>query len=461
MSRKHNILVVDDEPYIIDVLKARLILEKFSVLTATGVKEALEMLNNRQVDLVISDIRMPGMGGMDLLKKIRAKQPGLPVILMTAYGSIPDTVRAIKAGANDYIAKPYDSSDLIHKVNEILKTASYTTSRRKDSPLGDLDSGNKSASMKSLYELVERIIPSDINVLILGESGVGKELIARLIHERGPRNDHPLLVVDCGSTPEGLLETELFGHVQGAFTNAIHDKTGLIEAADGGTLFLDEIGNISTEMQARLLRFLEERKIRKIGEIKEIAVDCRIISATNLDLVAEIEAGRFREDLYYRLRVVTLRIPPLRERKEDIPFMAHQFVEQFCNDKGCPLIKLPEETIDWLCNNSWPGNVRELKNALEGAVTLCKGDILRPSDIKLTGVLETSRLSQSISDSLSLEKNERNLIIRALDRAGWVQKDAAQLLGISRRVIYYKIEKFGIKPPIQNSGWKRAPKISL
>ena len=460
MNYKHTILVVDDELCIIDVLKTRLIYEKFNVLTATGVKEALEILNNREVDLVISDMRMPNLGGMDLLREIRVRQPGLPVIFMTAFGTIPDTVHALKLGAADYVTKPFDGRDLIKKVNEILKTDFYPKGMKKTSQLGEWLFGGKSSSMKSLYKLVERIIPSDINVLVLGESGVGKELIVRLIHERGPRNDHPLVVVDCGSTPEGLLETELFGHVRGAFTHAIRDKKGLIEAADGSTLFLDEIGNVSMDMQARLLRFLEERKIRKIGKLEEIAVDCRIISATNLDLVAEVEAGRFREDLYYRLRVVTLRIPPLRERKEDIPFLAQRFVEQFCNDKGCPLMKLPEETIAWLSNYAWPGNVRELKNALEGAVTLCKNDILHPGDIQLTGFLETSRQSQFKSSTLSLEKNERNLIIRALDRAGWVQKDAARLLGISTRVIYYKIKKFGIEPPVQNSGVKRPPKYS-
>ena len=460
MNDKHTILLVDDELPIIEVLENRLTLENFRVLTATRVIEALEILNNREVDLVISDMKMPNLGGMDLLREIRKKHPGLPVIFMTAYATIPDTVHAIKSGAADYITKPFNGNDLIKKVKEILKTAFYPIGLKKTSHLSEAVFGGESSSMKSLYNLVEQIIPSDVNILILGESGVGKELIVRLIHERGPRNDHPLVIVDCGSTPEGLLETELFGHVRGAFTHAIRDKKGLIEAADGSTLFLDEIGNISMAMQARLLRFLEERKIRKVGELDEVAVDCRIISATNLDLVAEVEAGRFREDLYYRLRVVTLRVPPLRERKEDIPLLAQRFVAQFCNVKGCPTMTLPEETIEWLCSYPWPGNVRELKNALEGAVTLCKSDTLHPSDVKLTGVLETSGLSRSINDSLSLEKNERDLIISALDRAGWIQKDAARLLGISRRVIYYKIKKFGIEPPMEKSGLNRIPKNS-
>ena len=449
MNHKHTILVVDDELPIADFLEERLTLENFRVFTATGVIEAFEILNNREIDLVISDMKMPNLGGMDLLREINMKHPGLPVIFMTGYATIPDTVHAIKSGAADYITKPFDSNDLIKKVNEVLKTDSYPIGLKKTSHLSEAVFGGESSSMKSLHKLVNRIIPSDINVLIVGESGVGKELIARLIHERGSRNKNPLVVVDCGSTPEGLLETELFGHVRGAFTHAIRDKKGLIEAADGSTLFLDEIGNISMGMQARLLRFLEERKIRKVGELYEVPVDCRVISATNLDLVAEVEAGRFREDLYYRLRVVTIRVPPLRERKEDIPLLAQRFVEEFCDIKGCPTMTIPEETIEWLCRYPWPGNVRELKNALEGAVTLCKNDTLHISDIKLTGVLETSRLSRSITESLSLEKNERALIIRALEKAQWVQKDAARLLGISRRVIYYKIKKFGIEPPME------------
>ena len=449
MNHKHTILVVDDELPIADFLEERLTLENFRVFTAAGVIEAFEILNNREIDLVISDMKMPNLGGMDLLREINMKHPGLPVIFMTAYATIPDTVHAIKSGAADYITKPFDSNDLIKKVNEVLKTDSYPIGLKKTSHLSEAVFGGESSSMKSLHKLVNRIIPSDINVLIVGESGVGKELIARLIHERGSRNKNPLVVVDCGSTPEGLLETELFGHVRGAFTHAIRDKKGLIEAADGSTLFLDEIGNISMGMQARLLRFLEERKIRKVGELDEMPVDCRVISATNLDLVAEVEAGRFREDLYYRLRVVTLRVPPLRERKEDIPLLAQRFVEEFCDIKGCPTMTIPEETLEWLCRYPWPGNVRELKNALEGAVTLCKNDTLHISDIKLTGVLETSRLSRSITESLSLEKNERALIIRALEKAQWVQKDAARLLGISRRVIYYKIKKFGIEPPME------------
>jgi DNA-binding NtrC family response regulator len=447
LSDKQAILVVDDDPHILEVLEARLSSAKFRVFIATGAQEALNILNGQQVDLLITDVRMPGIGGMDLFREVRTLRPDLPVVFMTAYGTIPDTVSAIKAGAQDYLTKPLRGRDLILKVGEILKAATPKTGRRAASPpFSEMLYGVETASMRALYELIERVTPSDVNVLILGESGVGKELVARLLHQQGPRRERPFVVVDCGSTPTGLLESELFGHVKGSFTHAIRDKTGLIEAADGGTLFLDEIGNISAEMQVRLLRFLEERKIRKVGDLQAIPVDCRIISATNLDLPGAVAAGRFREDLYYRLRVVTLQIPPLRERKEDIPLLAQRFVEDFCRTKGCPQMRLPSETIGWLCDYPWPGNVRELKNALEGAVTLCRSEVLRPTDFQLVGVQGTSRLHSSTTTSLCLQEGEQNLILRALEKAGWVQKDAAKLLGISRRALHYKIKKYGINP---------------
>jgi DNA-binding NtrC family response regulator len=245
-----------------------------------------------------------------------------------------------------------------------------------------------------------------------------------------------------------LLESELFGHVRGAFTHAIKDKKGLIEAADKGTLFLDEIGNISHDMQVRLLRFLEDRKIRRIGDLKEIPVNCRVISATNVNLSEDVAAGNFREDLYYRLRVVTLKIPPLRDRREDIPVLAQQFVENFCKNQNLPLVRLPAETIKWLCEYPWPGNVRELKNALEGGVVLCSDGTLHKSDLSLSGLPDTPQKSPAAAgdtSALSLDQSERNAILRALQQAGFVQKEAAHLLGISRRAIHYKIKKYGIE----------------
>jgi DNA-binding NtrC family response regulator len=307
----------------------------------------------------------------------------------------------------------------------------------------------KSQKMKTVYERAEKVAASDVNVLITGQSGVGKERIARLLHSMSGRSRRPLVVVDCGATPSNLLESELFGHVKGSFTNAIRDKKGLIEAANGGTLFLDEIGNVSPEMQVRLLRFLEEKKIRRVGDLQEIPVDCRIIAATNSNLKAEMVAGRFREDLYFRLRVVTLEIPPLKERAADIPQLAEQFVKKFCKQHQKSLLEIPSETLDWLTRYPWPGNVREMKNALEAAILFSPGGSLSVDDLKLAGLSESAvspKAESDTSQAFSLEENERNAILRALEETGGVQKDAAELLGISRRAIHYKIKKYDIKP---------------
>lgn len=446
MAPKPTILVVDDDLNILAVLEARLSSIDYQVLTASGGEDALEILKTHPVDLVITDVKMPGMGGMDLFSAVQSTRPGLPVMFLTAFGTIPDAVRALKAGAVDYLTKPFNGRELISKVHDVLKKTSAKPSLDALPPINDTLWGGNSPAMRELYDLIDRIARSDVNVLILGESGVGKERVARLLHQRGPRREQPFVVVDCGSTPSGLLESELFGHVRGAFTHAIKDKKGLIEAADKGTLFLDEIGNISQDMQVRLLRFLEERKIRRIGDIKEIPVNCRIISATNSDLREEVEEGTFREDLYYRLRVVTLKIPPLRERKEDIPILVRQFVESFCRGQNIPLVKVPPETLEWISEYQWPGNVRELKNALEAGVVLCRDGILHRDDLQIPDMTQIRAVASFAGgDSLSLEESERNAILRALQQAGYVQKDAAQLLGISRRAIHYKIKKYGIE----------------
>jgi DNA-binding NtrC family response regulator len=442
---ERTILVVDDDLHILEVLEARLSSVGCQVLKAPGPREALKILKMQPVDLMISDMKMPDMGGMELLREARSFLPSLPVVFLTAYGTIPDAVTAVKEGAVDYLTKPFDGRELLKKVNEVFETASALRTKESSPPSGLSYEGN-SPAMKELHELIERVSTSDVNVLILGESGVGKERVARLIHALGSRRDQPFVVVDCGSTPTSLLETELFGHVRGAFTNAIRNKKGLIEAANGGTLLLDEVGNVSPEMQIRLLRFLEERKIRKIGDLREIPVDCRVIAATNADLAEDTREGRFREDLYYRLRVVTLKIPPLRDRKEDIGPLAQYFVDTFSHNDGMKKVELPPETVKWLCNYPWPGNVRELKNAIEAGVVLCKDGFLHPSDFNLTAFSDIPRKKPNESDSLSLEETERNAILRALQQAGGVQKNAAKLLGISRRAIHYKIKKFGINP---------------
>ncbi len=312
-----TVLVVDDDLHILEVIEARLVASDFFVIKAWDAESAMKEFKRHKFDLMICDVKLPDLNGFQLFKKVRAIHEGLPVIFLTAFGSIPDAVRAMKAGAVEYLTKPFDGRELVHKINEILKQAK--TVHPKFATLSQTPYFGKSPAMKELHDMVQRVAAIDVNVLILGESGVGKEVIAHMLHDLSSRREKPFVIVDCGSTPAGLLESELFGHVKGSFTHAIRDKKGLIEMADQGTLFLDEIGNVSPEMQMRLLRFLEDHKIRRIGDIHEISVDCRVIAATNTNLLEDIRSGEFREDLYYRLRVVTLNIPPLRERPEDIP----------------------------------------------------------------------------------------------------------------------------------------------
>jgi DNA-binding NtrC family response regulator len=441
-----SILIVDDDQNVLEVLEARLLSAGFAIFRAENGREALRILQDNKIDLMISDMKMPGMSGMEVLGKARALQPGLPIIFLTAFGSIPDAVKAVRAGAVDYLAKPFDGRELVYKLRKVLdESPGAGCDGDGDTVMRDMELV-ASANMKELYALVKRVADSHVSVLILGESGVGKERIARMIHLLSTRNKQPFVVVDCGSTPAGLLESELFGHVRGSFTHAVNDKKGLIETADKGTLFLDEIGNISPEMQVRLLRFLEDRKIRRIGDLKENAVDCRVIAATNSDLAQDIKSGRFREDLYYRLRVVTLNVPRLQDRKEDIPVLAKLFAQTYSNQHGTRAITLPDETIEYLCNYPWPGNVRELKNTIEASIVLCRSSVIKQDDLHLPGLPAPAAKEEKSEEanSFSLEDTERKAIIRALKQTGGIQKEAAKLLGISRRAIHYKIKKYEI-----------------
>ncbi|GAB6035756.1 sigma-54 dependent transcriptional regulator [Fundidesulfovibrio butyratiphilus] len=454
---RKTILVADDDPHIQEVLEVRLASAGYEVIIATDGREALDILGHTAVDLVISDIRMPGLDGLSLQARLEKIAPNLPIIFLTAYGSIQDAVQAIKSGAVDYLTKPFDGRELLEKVRQVIEktgegpTAAAGANKDKDrTKERDGMWNSRSPKMRELAEMVDKVAARDVSVLLLGESGTGKERIAHLIHSRSPRRDHPLVIVDCGSTPATLLESELFGHVKGSFTHAVRDKKGLIEEAHKGTLFLDEIGNISSEMQVRLLRFLENRKIRRIGDTREITVDCRVIAATNADLAHDVAEGTFREDLYYRLRVVTILVPPLRERKEDIPLLAEHFVSLFCKSQGMETVEIPERTMRALLNYDWPGNIRELKNAIEAGVVLCKGGVLQPEDLQIAP--PAGRGGQNhVGDALSLDESEKQAIIRALEKADWVQKDAAPLLGVSRRALNYKIQKYEIEIPTRKA----------
>ncbi len=440
MNKVTHVLIVDDDSSILEVLDARLTAAGFRIHKASSGPAALEILNNERVDVLVSDIKMPEMSGLELLEKIRPNFPQLPVIFLTAYGTIPNAVDAMKAGAIDYLTKPFDGKDLVRKIEKILAGAWQPIDSQPEIEEGIV--WGKSAAMVELKEMLLKVAASNANVLILGESGVGKECVARMLHNSSPRKNKPYIVVDCGSTPSGILESELFGHVKGSFTHAINDKKGLIEAAHGGTLFLDEVGNISQEMQSRLLRFLEERTIRQVGAIKETDVDCRVISATNSDLKADADEGKFRLDLYYRLKVVTLTVPPLRERREDIPELAQFLVDSYTEDNSLPRLRLPQKTLDWLQTLSWPGNVRELKNALETGIILCKNNQILPEDLQLDN--QSTSMPGSSDPNFSIEQSEKEAIIRALKQTKGVKKDAAELLGISRRAIQYKSKKYDL-----------------
>lgn len=451
--KRRTILVVDDDPHIVEVLDVRLVSAGYAVVVATDGREALDVLSKTPVDLVISDVRMPGLTGLELQSRLEKTAPKLPIIFLTAYGSIQDAVQAIKGGAVDYLTKPFEGRELLEKVSKVLEKS--TAAPVSGQPKPGEESGmwiTKSPKMLELFRMIDKVAVRDVNVLLLGESGTGKERIAHLIHDKSPRKDHPLVVVDCGSTPATLLESELFGHLKGSFTHAVRDKKGLIEEAHKGTLFLDEIGNISHEMQLRLLRFLENRRIRRIGDTHEIAVDCRVIAATNSDLAQDVAEGTFREDLYYRLRVVTIQVPPLRERREDIPLLAEHFARTFCRAQGMEAVTLPRATLDALTRYNWPGNLRELKNAVEAGIVLSKGGELLTEDLQIAPAVRPATAGQ---EGLSLDESEKHAIIRAMEKAGWVQKDAAPLLGVSRRALNYKIQKYGIEIPNRRP---RAPK---
>ncbi len=439
MNEERHVLIVDDDPSILEVLDARLCAAGFVVHEAGDGPAALQILKNHKIDILVSDMKMPEMSGMELLAQARISHPRLPVIFLTAYGTIPDAVHAVKAGAVDYLTKPFDGRELVNKIQVILSRPQLPV---QEQGKGDGFVWGSSPAMRELHGMLQKVAASNANVLILGESGVGKECIAKHLHNASGRQDTPYIVVDCGSTPPGILESELFGHVKGSFTHAIQDKKGLIEAAHGGTLFLDEIGNISAEMQSRLLRFLEERTIRQVGAIKEKTVDCRVIAATNADLKAAVDAGKFRQDLYYRLKVVTLHIPPLRQRREDIPALADLFIESFLRENALPDVNLPEKTLQWLQTLAWPGNVRELKNALQTGIILCHNNQIVPEDLQL----DINPLAGIFidDDDFSMDQSEKEAIIRALKQTKGIKKDAAELLGISRRAIQYKSKKYNL-----------------
>ncbi len=455
-----TILIVDDEKNYPLILSAVLQDVGYETLTANSGMEALEILNhaNADVDLVLTDMKMPVMDGIELLEKIKAINPHLPVMMMTAYGTVEKAVEAMQKGAYNYILKPFDNEGLIIFVKKAIDMYQVVKDnlRLRDVVETRYNFGNivgKSKRMQEIFELIKKMAPSSATVLIEGESGTGKELVAKSIHFNSPRKDKPFIAVNCSALSENLLESELFGHEKGAFTGAIAMKKGRFELADGGTLFLDEIGELSQNLQVKLLRVLQERAFERVGGTKPVPVNIRIIAATNKNLKQETEQGRFREDLYYRLNVLYLVLPPLRERVEDIRLLVDHMIEKYASERrpGLQVTGVDQEVDRLLYSYSWPGNVRELENAIERAMVLCPGNIIRVSDLpkEFKKSISHSLQLEGISDNAQLYETldmvEKSMIERALAISGNVQSHAAELLGIGKSGLNQKIKKYGIK----------------
>ena len=442
-----RILVVDDEAIVRDSLGGWLRQDGHQVDVAESAREALRLAAAARHDIALVDIKMPGMDGLELQGRLAQAVPGLTVIVMTAYASVETAVAAMKAGAYDYIVKPFDPDDLsllIQRAGE-HRSLRAENQRLKES-LAQVTAPppllGESLGMKRVQELINTVAPTDASVLITGESGTGKELVARALHARSPRRFNPLVVVNCGALPEGLLESELFGHEAGAFTGARARHKGKFEAAEGGTIFLDEIGEVSAKVQVDLLRVLDEKKVTRLGGNTPVAVDFRVVAATHRDLAAMVRDSAFREDLYWRLNVVVVDLPPLRERPGDIPGLADHFLERFAQAMNRHPPTFSPAARDALLAYPWPGNVRELQNAIERAVVVAKGDVLSPSDLPVR-VTASPRPAgpQSLADA------EKEHIASVLESSGWNITHAARILEVDRVTLYHKIRRYGLSRP--------------
>jgi len=440
-----TILIVDDEKNYLLVLKELLAEEGYEVLIAQSAAEAIKIFQENELDLVITDMKMPGMTGMELLDFLKERDLHLPVIMMTAYGTVEKAVEAMKKGAYDYILKPFDNEALKTAVSKGLAMGRVIRQNRLLSQelkekFGPTDLIGKSYRIRQVRDLIAKVAGTKATVLISGESGTGKELVARAIHYHSPRRDKPLVSVNCSALAETLLESELFGHEKGAFTGAVGQRKGRFEFADGGTLFLDEVGEMSPSVQVALLRVLQDREFQRVGGNKTIKVDVRVVAATNKDLKEEIQQGRFREDLYYRLNVVHIEVPPLRERKEDIPLLIRHFSERFAREMNKKEIPTPSpEAMAALLAYDWPGNVRELENILERAIILSSGPIIRLEDLPFTSFIPSGTKLPDV-----LELIEKRMITQALAISGNVQTRAAELLGIEKNLLKYKMKKYAL-----------------
>lgn len=450
MTKK--ILIADDEKNMIWALKKALKNEEYIMITASNGIEAVEMVKSNSPDLVLLDLKMPKLNGLEALKEIKNIDPKISVIMMTAHGTMESAVEAMKNGAIDYISKPFDIEELKMQIRkaidiEVMKEQIDFLTEELKNKTGKIIIG-ESSKIKDVLDIVNRVAKSNATVLITGESGSGKELFANAIYNNSNRNDKPYVKINCGAIPENLVESELFGHEKGAFTGAISKKLGKFERANYGTIFLDEIGELSLPMQVKLLRVLQEKEIERIGGTEVIKIDVRVVAATNRDLKKMIKERSFREDLYYRLNVIPIELPSLKERKEDIPLLVEYFIDKYYKQMGRNLIKIDKEALQMLVNHEWKGNIRELENVIERMVILCQSDTIHKKDLPKEilfgnmGDIEEFLLPEN---GIDLEKVEKNFIRQALMFSDGNQTKAAKVLGITRHTLLYRMDKYDIK----------------
>ncbi len=477
LPEKKQVLIVDDEPNLRKILSAQLSRDGYDVLTAEDGEQGLQILREHHIDLVVTDLKMPKVDGMTLLREALREDPELPIVMITAHGTVDTAVEALKLGAFDYLTKPFDKDEVRSVVAKALKTRALAQEEATTDPVGAVKSSGvrfgiigASPGLTDLYAVLERVADTPTTVLITGESGTGKELVARALHEHSTRKDKPFIKVNCAAIPKELIESELFGYERGAFTGAVSSKPGRFELANGGTLFLDEVGEIPVEMQVKLLRALQESEFERVGGIKTIHVDVRLVAATNRDLKKLIAAGGFREDLFYRLNVVSIRLPALRERDTDIPLLVEHFLAKFNERLKKQVTGVEPEALDILSAYTWPGNIRELENVMERSVLFCDAQKLRVEDLPLelrgsSGSTNPPSADGSGSDiplsaegglkehvKVAMSRLERDLVSRALKQTSGNVTHAARLLKISRKGLQLKMKELGLREGIGEKG---------
>jgi DNA-binding NtrC family response regulator len=447
-----RILVVEDEEGMREFLNILLAKEGYDVTTCESGAQAIEMFKEQNFHLVVTDIKMPGIDGIEVLSRIKEIDPTVPVIIMTGYASMETAIEAVNKGAYSYLRKQTSNED----IKQIIKKAIEMRWLTKENKLlkqqlrknhRDRKTIGKSERIKQVFVLIDKVAETDSTIMIYGESGTGKELIAREIHYKSKRADGPFVSINCGALPETLLESELFGHVRGSFTGAVRDKEGLFAVAKGGTFFLDEVGETSPAIQVKLLRVLQEKEIIPVGGTKPVKVDVRLIAATNADLEQNVDDGKFRADLFYRLNVIPVRIPPLRQRKDDIPLLVEHFLKVYCERIGKAPKTISSEAMDCLMRYGWPGNVRELENSIERAVILQEGRMVVPDDLPQKVRFGSRERPASVVSTcnITLEELEKEYLLKVLNEVGWRKKKAAAILGINPSTLYRKLQRYGFE----------------